>query len=164
MTTPTTTLAGLTRAIGEITGLSQVLAAWRGMVTVSIEDNAHVQALTRQLIADLHKCESQRVRLLATQQVLQALENACYFQELEPGALAIVHTAMEANNVAMAANTRAQEALAAAVAAQRAAGRAQSAALAALQDAQAYVRRVHVPVAEAETATGARSSRDFHTT
>lgn len=163
-TSPAAALAGLTRFAAAITGLSQTLAAWKRLVGVARHDAEVTADLTRQAQAVLAHSEMVCARLRATHKVLSLLEDACYRNLLEDGALARVHAAMEANSRALRMQVAAHQAFAHGVAAQHAAHTAQQQSMQRALAAFQYMHRVHGAKRAVELATGARSARDYSTT
>lgn len=162
--TATGAMAGVVRYIGELTGLSQVLNAWKQLLRVAEHDAQLTTDLTRAGTAYVAQSEALLERQRATQRILSALEQACYSNELEPAALAVVDQAMSANTAAFKAQVEAHQAIAMAIVAQQRANQAQQQSKQAILHAFQYMNRVHVAKRDVELATGARSSRNFSTT
>jgi hypothetical protein len=152
------------QGIAGATGLSGMLAAWRRLVALARTDTASSESLTRTASAYLAQSERMCEQRRQTHRALEALEDACYSQELEPRALVFVQAAMDANLAALRKQTTAHQQFAVAVTAQAQALAAQRVAENAVAAAHQYLRKAHGPVAEVEAVTGARSSRDFNVT
>lgn len=163
-TTGDPTMGGITKGIGEIRGLSGVLAGWRKIIAFTENSKLACAALATDLLRAAELARQAIAEQRAIRKNLEALEAACYTEELEDKALLVVSTAMEAGDEAIKRQATAAASIEAARLAQLAADKAHIAWLEAQRAAYAYMQRAHGPVAEAETATGGRGSKTFHTT
>lgn len=162
VTKATTTVNNV--AIATITGLSGVLNALKMLVQRSDEDITLGQQRLTASQRGLEEDTFLDARITEMIRAFEAVQEAYRNNQLEAAAGVPIQQAAVALQGAMVAHRNAHAAQEAAVQLRQTAQHRLVTANQQLQAAQTYIRRTHIPKAEVEAATGARSGRDFSTT